>query len=91
MSVRDVRRLDTETGVWLILLGATVLTAVLGLEQAGASRAVGLALLAVAFVKLRLVGLYFMELRTAPLPLRLLFEGYVAGVFIVLAGLYIGL
>jgi Prokaryotic Cytochrome C oxidase subunit IV len=91
MSVRDVRRLDTQTGVWLILLGATVLAAVLGLEQAGASPAVGLVLLAVAFVKLRLVGLYFMELMTAPLPLRLLFEGYVAGVFIVLAGLYIGL
>ena len=62
MSVRDVRRLDTETGVWLILLGATVLTAVLGLEEAGASRAVGLVLLAVAFVKLRLVGLYFIRI-----------------------------
>lgn len=89
MAVRDVRRVDTETGVWLILLAATVLTAVVGLEQAGASHAVGLVLLGVAFVKLRLVGLYFMELRTAPLPLRLFFEGYVTGVFVVLAALYV--
>lgn len=89
MAVREMRRVDTEAGVWLLLLAATVLTAALGLEQAGASHAVGLALLAIAFVKLRFVGLYFMELRTAPGPLRFIFEGYVAGVFLVLAGLYL--
>jgi len=32
--------------------------------------------LIVAFYKARLVGLYFMELRDAPLPLRLFLEGY---------------
>lgn len=89
MAVREVRRVDTETGVWLLLLAATVLTAALGLEQAGASHAVGLTLLAIAFVKLRFVGLYFMEVRTAPTPLRLAFEGYVAGAFLVLAVLYV--
>jgi caa(3)-type oxidase subunit IV len=89
MTARQIRRIDTETGVWLMLLAATVLTAALGLEQAGASHAVGLALLAIAFVKVRFVGLYFMELRTAPLPLRAVFEGYVAGVFLVLAVLYV--
>jgi len=89
MAVRQTRRIDTETGVWLMLLAATVLTAALGLEQAGASHAVGLALLVIAFVKLRFVGLYFMELRTAPAPLRLAFEGYVAVAFLALAVLYV--
>lgn len=88
-STATTRRPDAATVVWLVLLAATVLTAVVGLEQAGASHAIGLVLLAIAFVKLRLVGIHFMELGTAPLALRLLFEGYVAVVFLVLATLYV--
>lgn len=89
MTTRVLSRTDSQTVVWLVLLAATVLTATVGLEQRGSARPVGLLLLAVAFVKLRLVGIHFMELRTAPAPLRLLFEGYVAGVFLVLSVLYV--
>jgi hypothetical protein len=42
----------------------------------------------VAFVKLRLVGLDFMELRHAPLALRLVFEAYTVILASVLLGLY---
>lgn len=87
-TTRVLRRADSQTVVWMVLLAATLLTAVVGLEQHGSARPVGLLLLAVAFVKLRLVGLHFMELRTAPAPLRLLFEGYVAAVFLVLTVMY---
>jgi len=89
MTARLARRLDTATLVWLALLAATVLTAVVGLEQHDVATAAGLTLLAVAFVKVRLVGIHFMELRTAPTALRALFETYVAGVFAVLALLYV--
>ncbi|KRC54217.1 hypothetical protein ASE19_08505 [Nocardioides sp. Root79] len=68
----------------MFLVGATVLTAVLGLEQHGGSTAVGLALLVIAFVKVRLVALHFMEVRDAPLALRLLVEGYVVVTLVVL-------
>jgi len=67
--------------VWLVLVTATLVSWSL--------RAIGLAVLAVAFVKVRLVGLYFMELRTAPVPLRLAFEAWVVVVGAVLAGLYL--
>lgn len=87
----DRIRSDMPTKVWLVLLAATVLTAAVGLEQAGASHVVGLTLLGIAFVKVRLVGIHFMELGTAPTPLRLLFEAYVVGVFAVLAVLYVAL
>lgn len=40
--------------------------------------------LLVAFVKVRVVGLYFMELRDAPLPPKLIFEGYCGVVCMVL-------
>ena len=77
-------RIDRQTAVWRFLVGATVLTAVLGLEQHGGSTAVGLALLVIAFVKVRLVALHFMEVRDAPLALRLLVEGYVVVTLVVL-------
>ncbi|MCX6398494.1 MAG: cytochrome C oxidase subunit IV family protein [Propionibacteriales bacterium] len=80
---------DRQTTVWMVLVAATVLTAVVGLEQHGGSTAVGLLLLAVAFVKIRLVALHFMEVRDAPLPLRMLVEGYVGVTFVALVGIYV--
>lgn len=86
---RTARRLETPDLVWLVLVAATAMTALVGLEQSAASTAAGLVLLAVAFVKVRLVGIHFMELGNAPTPLRLLFEGYAVGVFAVLVVLYL--
>jgi len=74
---------------WLILLLATGLTAVVGIEEGGNSTTVGLVLIAIAFLKLRLVAIHFMEVRTAPRLLRFIVEGYVIAVFAVLAVLYV--
>jgi caa(3)-type oxidase subunit IV len=81
---------DTQFTVWFVLISATVATAVLGLEQAaGGAATVGVCLLAIAFVKMRLVGIHFMELGNAPRPLRLLFEGYVLVAFTTLVVLFL--
>lgn len=80
---------DRQTTVWMFLVAATVLTAAVGLEQHGDSRGVGLLLLCIAFVKIRLVALHFMEIREAPLPLRILIEGYVGVTFVALALIYL--
>lgn len=69
-------------GIWALLVAATV-----GSWTVGAGH--GVALLVVAFVKVRLVGLYFMELRSAPVPLRILFEGWVVVTCSLLIGLYL--
>lgn len=67
--------------VWALLVVATIVSGTVGGH--------GVVVLVVAFVKVRLVGLYFMELRSAPVPLRLLFEGWVVVTCSVLIGLYL--
>jgi len=57
--------------VILTLLSFTVLQGFQPYQLAGA------AVIVVAFVKARLVGLEFMELRKAPLVLRLMFETWI--------------
>ena len=46
------------------------------------------AILIISFVKIRFVFLDFMELRTAPLPLRLAFEVWAVSICLILIGLY---
>ncbi|OXR46946.1 hypothetical protein B7C42_00062 [Nocardia cerradoensis] len=60
--------------VWLLLVAATALSWTLGTETGGA--VASLALIVVAFAKVRLVGLHFMELRDALIGLRAAFEAY---------------
>jgi hypothetical protein len=75
--------------VWLVLVGATCVSWFLGADHGLDSHtAVTAAVLVVAFVKVRLVGLHFMELHRAPQPLRGLFEGYVIVVLATLLVLY---
>jgi caa(3)-type oxidase subunit IV len=62
--------------IWLALIAATLITWQIGTNDSGNPQLGTVAVLLVAFIKVRLVGLYFMELRDAPLPLRLLFESY---------------
>jgi len=65
------------TPVWFGLMAATALSWWLGAENGVDDRTLAtIVVLAVAFVKVRFVGMYFMELRHAPLPLRLAFEGW---------------
>ncbi|GAB4008968.1 cytochrome C oxidase subunit IV family protein [Nocardioides ultimimeridianus] len=80
---------DRQTAVWLVLVLATALTAALGLEERGSAKAVAVVLIAIGVVKLRLVAMHFMEVRRAPLALRLLIELYAAAVFASLAGIYL--
>lgn len=87
--MRALIRNDRQTVVWLVLLAITGLTVTLGLEQQGDAWPVAVTLLALAFVKLRLVALDFMGVRQAPLALRLIIEAYSVGVFAVLAVLYL--
>jgi heme/copper-type cytochrome/quinol oxidase subunit 4 len=62
--------------IWLVLIAATLISWWIGTGDAASPQLGTAAVFVVVFIKVRLVGLYFMELRDAPLPLRLLFEGY---------------
>ena len=46
------------------------------------------AILIISFVKIRFVFLDFMELRTAPMPLRMAFEVWAVSICVILIGLY---
>jgi hypothetical protein len=73
MLSTPVRRI---TAVWLLLVLATLFSwesAHVGQDHRLATSIV----LVVAFIKARFVGLEFMELRAALLPLRLIFEAWV--------------
>lgn len=67
--------LNSAHRAWLVLLVATGITWWLGEVGAAGTGAI-LAMLAIAFIKGRLVILDFMELRGAPLMWRLLLEGW---------------
>ncbi len=67
--------LNPANRAWLVLLVATGATWWLG-EMGAAGTGAIVAMLAIAFVKGRLVILDFMEMRGAPLMWRLLLEGW---------------
>jgi hypothetical protein len=73
---------------WLVLIAATLLSCALGADH-GTGSVMAVVVLAIAAIKVRLVGLDFMELRGAPMPLRLAFEGYCLGLWALLSGLYL--
>lgn len=77
--------------IWLILMGMTTISWTLGSEQASADRHIlaSILIIAVAVFKIRLVGLYFMDLKAAPGVLRKFFEGYCAVLLAVLSGMYL--
>ncbi|ABM15704.1 MULTISPECIES: cytochrome C oxidase subunit IV family protein [Mycolicibacterium] len=75
---------------WLFLVAATVLSWAVGAEH-GTGSLVPVLVLAIAAVKVRLVGLDFMELRHAPVPLRAAFEVYCVGIWALLSALYLWL
>lgn len=75
---------------WLILVAATLVSWAVGADH-GTGSMVAVVVLAIAAIKVRLVGLDFMELRHAPIPLRVLFEVYCFAVWAVLSGLYLWL
>ncbi|BBZ64523.1 cytochrome C oxidase subunit IV family protein [Mycolicibacterium monacense] len=90
MATPSVSRLVRNRAglTWLILVAATVVSWLVGADH-GTGSLLAVLVLAIAAVKVRLVGLDFMELRQAPLPLRAAFECYCLGLWAVLAGLYL--
>lgn len=69
--------LSRTTGVWGLLVLATLLSWELGHGVGiGSACAGGAAILVVTFVKVRFVVLDFMELRAAPPMFRWIFEGW---------------
>ncbi len=80
---------SNATIAWVLLTVLTVTSYVLGSSHGfgGAHVGASVVIIIVAVFKIRLVGLYFMELRDAPLQLRGIFEGYC----ILLLGLLIGM
>lgn len=79
-----------STVVWAILVVATLVSWAVGSEH-GPGSAVALLVLGVAMIKVRFVGLDFMELRRAPSLLRAVFESYCMALWCVLAGMYLWL
>jgi len=79
-----------STAVWLVLVAVTLVSFALGADH-GVGSSVAVVVLGLAMVKVRYVGLDFMELRTAPVMLRALFEAYCITLWVVLAGMYLWL
>ena len=73
---------------WTALIAATALSTVFG-DGAGPAKLAAVVVIVVAFVKVRLVGAYFMELRGAPRILRVLFNGWSTVVPAILIGIYL--
>jgi caa(3)-type oxidase subunit IV len=62
--------------VWLGLIVLTLISWRVGTDGGFTPKLATVIVLIVAFFKVRLVGLYFMELREAPIQLRMILEGY---------------
>lgn len=80
------------TAAWALLTGLTVVSWVLGTQHGlggGQHVPASLVIIVVAIFKIRVVGLYFMELREAPTALRGAFEGYCVVLLGLLTGMYL--
>jgi caa(3)-type oxidase subunit IV len=74
----------------MVLILATITSWVLGTEHGIDNHTIAsTAILLIAFIKVRLVGLYFMELRAAPTVLRGLFEAYCVIVCTLVTGVFL--
>jgi hypothetical protein len=78
---------DRITLVWLLLIVITLATWE-SVGVTGGARLATFAVLVIAFVKVRFIGLEFMELRHAPLPLRIAFEAWTVIMCATLVTLY---
>jgi len=81
---------SSATAVWVFLIAATVLSWALGTDHGFVDdhTTASTIILVVAFVKVRFVGLYFMELKHAPVALRLLLEAWCLVVCVLTLGFY---
>jgi hypothetical protein len=78
------------TLIWSLLIGATAASWAMGHGMGiRAIRDAGVAIIVVAFIKVRFVILEFMEVRHAPLPMRIVGEAWVLLICAVLILLYL--
>jgi hypothetical protein len=77
-----------SVAVWFFLVLATVVTGWMPSHHVFDGRWAVVALLAVAAIKVRMIVLHYMELKHAPLPWRLFFEGWVLVVTLMLIALW---
>jgi Prokaryotic Cytochrome C oxidase subunit IV len=78
--------------IWFLLCALTIVSWALGTNHGfGGSNHLpaSLVIFAVAIFKVRMVGLYFMELKMAPRVLRGLFEGYCLGLLGLLTAMFV--
>lgn len=82
--------LSRNSLIWALLVGATVLSWALGhgLEAEGTTLA-GAAILMVTFIKVRFVMLDFMELRHAPIWMRVAAQGWMVLICALLIALFV--
>jgi hypothetical protein len=77
--------------IWLLLLAATALSWGLGVTAiVHATRVAGTAIIVVAFLKIRLIMLEFMEMRHAPIFMRIGCESWVIAICGGIVFLYLG-
>jgi hypothetical protein len=77
---------------WVVLVAATVASWWLASDHGLGTNSVLIGtvlILTIAFAKIRFIGTEFMELRTAPTALKIIFDLWVVGVWGVLIGLYL--
>lgn len=77
-----------STIIWAALVVLTIISWQVGTHGSDHERATVI-VLALAFIKIRLIGLDFMELRDAPIGLRLSFEIYVIAIGALLIAMYL--
>ena len=91
MIVKTLIRSNASVA-WLVLTSLTVISWMLGTQHGlggGGHVPASLIIFVVAVFKIRVVGLYFMELREAPMALRGIFEGYCVVLLGLLVGMYL--
>ena len=77
--------------VWILMVGFTCATWVIGTGHMLTATAVTATVLAIAFVKVRFIGTDFMELRSAPRGLALAYDAYLVTVYAALLATYVAL
>ena len=82
---------SSATLVWLLLIVATIVSWALGTHHGFVDNdnVASVGILLVAFIKVRFIGLYFMELKDAPVVLRALIEAYCVVVCCITVGIYL--
>jgi hypothetical protein len=79
--------------VWALLIAVTFTSWALGTDHgiglADNHAVVSATIICIALVKVRLVGMHFMEIATAPRPLRLLLDGYCVAAGVLLLSMYV--